>query len=55
MWLSDPLRNIPGPWRYPVIGNTLDYSFSRDLQKVLLEREKKYGKIYKDYTVLGRC
>ena len=53
-WLTDPLRKIPGPRGYPIIGNTLDYSLSNDLQKVLLERAKKYGKIYKDYTFFSK-
>ena len=50
-WLKDPLRKIPGPRGFPVIGNTLDYSLSKDLHQVFLERSKKYGKIYKDYSL----
>ena len=53
-WLKDPLRKIPGPRGFPVIGNTLDYSLSKDLLQVLLERSKKYGKVYKDYSVLSK-
>ena len=54
IWLTDPLRNIPGPRGYPIIGNTLDYSFGKDLKNIYLERERKYGKVYKDYSVFGR-
>ena len=53
-WLKDPLRKIPGPQGYPIIGNTLDYSLSNDLHQVLLERAKKYGQIYKDYSVFSK-
>ena len=51
-WWKNPLRKIPGPRGYPVIGSTLDYSLNKDFHRVLLERGKKYGKIYKDYSVL---
>jgi len=52
-WLADPLRKIPGPRGYPIIGNTFDYSLGKDFHQVLLERAKIYGKIYKDYSVFG--
>ena len=53
-WLKDPLRHMPGPRGYPIIGRSLDYSLSKDMHKVLLEKERKYGKIYKESTVRGR-
>ena len=53
-WLTNPLRKIPGPKGYPIIGNTFDYSLSNDFHKVLLDRAKQYGKIYKDYSVFGK-
>ena len=54
-WLADPLRKIPGPRGYPIIGNTFDYSLGKDFHQVLLERAKIYGKIYKDYSVFGKA
>jgi len=52
-WLKDPLRNIPGPRGYPIIGSTLDYSYRNDLLKVLLERFRKYGTVYKEWGYFG--
>ena len=54
-WLKDPLRKIPGPRGYPIIGNTFDYSYRNDLLKVLLERYRKYGTVYKEWGYFGRC
>jgi len=53
IWLKDPLRNIPGPRGYPIIGNILDYSYSNDMLQLLLEKDRKYGKVYKDYDFIS--
>ena len=52
-WLKDPLRCIPGPKGYPIIGNILDHSYSNDLLQLLLEKDRKYGKVYKDYDFIS--
>ena len=54
IWLTDPLRNIPGPAGYPIIGNTFSYSNDGDRHRILLDMGRKYGKICKDYTVFSK-
>eukprot|EP00794_Sanderia_malayensis_P010813 gene10813-11967_t len=50
-WWLNPLRKLPGPTGLPILGNTLDFSQSNDVHQMLLERAKKYGPIYKTYSL----
>ena len=53
-WWRNPLRKIPGPPGWPIIGNTLDFSVNSDVHAMLVKRAKLYGPIYKDSTLFGK-
>ncbi len=44
--MSDPLREIPGPSGWPVLGNALQYSAGKR-RYVLQDWSKRYGSVYK--------
>lgn len=52
--LNDPLRVIPGPPGWPILGNTLEFGVSVDQHSLLLKWAKQYGGIFKYYLVFGK-
>ena len=53
IWYRNPLRKIPGPKGSLIFGNTTDLRSPNDGHQVLVEWGRKYGDIFKTWSVIG--
>ena len=51
---TDPLKDIPGPRGWPILGSTLEFTASTDQHSLLLKWTKQYGRIFKYYVLFGK-